>query len=155
MKRCYVFYDGECALCRRCREWLASQPSYVELVFHPFQSAEARRLCPELPRFQPTEQLIVLSDEGGVYAGESAWLMCLYALRDYRGWARKLSAPALRPLAHRICILVSHHRLQLSRTLLHLSGHVLESAVANSAKDHGNWCRYDQADHDPNGGGAK
>jgi predicted DCC family thiol-disulfide oxidoreductase YuxK len=118
MKRLYIFYDGECGLCRRCREWLGNQPAYFELVFHPFQSEEARRLCPELPRFQPSEQLIVLSDEGAVYAGERAWLMCLYALRGYRGWSEKLAAPALRPLARRICLLVSHNRLTLSKTLL-------------------------------------
>jgi len=101
MKRLYVFYDGECGLCRRCREWLDSQPAWVELLFHPFPSAEARRLCPDLPRFQPDRQLIVLSDEGAVYAGEDAWLICLYALRDYRAWSEKLATPALRPLASR------------------------------------------------------
>ena len=144
MQRLYIFYDGECGLCRRCREWLANQPAYLELIFHPFQSDEARRVCPGLPRFQPDEQLIVLSDEGAVYAGEAAWLMCLYALREYRGWSEKLAAPALRPLARRICLLVSHHRLKLSQTLFHLPGHVLEGVVANSAKDHGHWYRYDR-----------
>jgi predicted DCC family thiol-disulfide oxidoreductase YuxK len=118
MKRLYVFYDGECALCRRCREWLAHQPAYLELEFHPFQSEAAHRLCPELPRFQPNEQLIVLSDEGAIYAGELAWLMCLYALREYRGWSRRLASSALRPLAQRLCLLVSHNRLTLSRMLL-------------------------------------
>lgn len=124
MKRFYVFYDGECALCLRCREWLASQPAYIELVFHPFQSDAARRLCPELPRFQPNEQLILLSDEGGIYVGEGAWLMCLYALREYRPWSRKLASPALRPLAQRLCMLISHNRLNLSRMLMQ---HVAES----------------------------
>jgi predicted DCC family thiol-disulfide oxidoreductase YuxK len=118
MNRLYVFYDGECALCRRCREWLASQPAYLELQFHPFQSEAARRLCPELPRFQPSERLIVLADNGAVYAGESAWLMCLYALRDYRRWSLRLASPALRPLAQRICVLVSHNRIKLSHALL-------------------------------------
>jgi len=132
MKRFYVFYDGECALCRRCREWLASQPAYIELVFHPFQSDEARRLCPELPRFQPSEQLIVLSDEGGVYAGEAAWLMCLYALREYRGWSEKLSAPALRPLAQRICLLVSHNRLTLSKALFNQLRHIQNETTGNT-----------------------
>ena len=144
MKRLYVFYDGECGLCRRCREWLTAQPAYLELVFHPFQSNEARRLCPELDRFQPNERLIVLSDEGGVYTGESAWLMCLFALREYRGWATKLSTPALRPLAQRIVILVSHNRLKLSQLLLRLSGNVLEGAVAKAAQDRGHWFRYDR-----------
>ena len=119
MKTLYVFYDGECGLCRRCREWLASQATYLTLRFHPFQSAEARRLCPELLRFQPDQQLIVLSDEGGIYVGDQAWVMCLYALRSYRGWARKLAGPALRPLAQRLCLLISHNRLLLSQALLH------------------------------------
>jgi len=118
MKRLYIFFDGECGLCSRCREWLVREPAYLELIFHPFQSREAQRLCPALPRFQPDQQLIVLSDEGGIYSGESAWLMCLYALRDYRGWSQQLAAPALRPLAQRICMLVSHNRLTLSKALL-------------------------------------
>jgi len=144
MKRLYIFYDGECGLCRRCREWLASQPSYFDLIFHPFQSEEARRLCPDLHRFQPDEQLIVLSDEGCVYAGEAAWLMCLYALKEYRSWSEKLATPALRPLARRICLLVSHRRLRLSQRLFPLSGHVLEKVVAKAAKKNGHRFRYDQ-----------
>jgi predicted DCC family thiol-disulfide oxidoreductase YuxK len=118
MKTLYIFYDGECGLCRRCREWLASQAAYLTLRFHPFQSEEARRLCPALARFQPDQQLIVLSDEGGIYVGDQAWLMCLYALRKYRGWAGKLATPALRPLAQRLCMLISHNRLTLSQLLL-------------------------------------
>jgi len=93
------------------------QPAYLELVFHPFQSEEARRLCPDLPRLQPEQRLILLSDEGGIYVGESAWLMCLYALRDYRAWAQRLAVPALRPLAQRLCMLISHNRLSLSNAL--------------------------------------
>ena len=124
MKKIYVFYDGECGLCRRVREWLASQPAYIELVFLPFQSEIARHLCPELARFHPSEQLIALADNGAIYSGEKAWLICLYALRDYRRWARKFATPALRPLAQRLCMLVSHNRLKLSRILLQ---HVAEA----------------------------
>jgi predicted DCC family thiol-disulfide oxidoreductase YuxK len=118
MKQIYVFYDGECGLCRRVREWLASQPAYIKLVFHPFQSEAAHRLCPDLDRFRPSEQLIALADDGALYSGEKAWLICLYALRDYRRWARKLATPALRPLAQRLCMMVSHNRLKLSQALL-------------------------------------
>ncbi|MCE0483615.1 MAG: DUF393 domain-containing protein [Methylacidiphilales bacterium] len=117
MKRLYVFYDGECGLCRRCREWLAAQPAYLELVFYPFQSEAARKFCPKLETLHPEERLVVLSDKGGIYAGERAWLMCLYALRNYREWAGRLAAPALRPLAQRLCILISHNRFTLSNAL--------------------------------------
>lgn len=132
MKRLYVFYDGECGLCGRFREWLQSQPAHLELMFCPFQSEEARRICPDLFNFQPDQQLIVLSDEGGIYAGEHAWLMCLYALREYRGWAKRLSNPALLPLVKRICLLVSHHRLTLSRALLQLPNQMMEDAVVSA-----------------------
>lgn len=94
-----------------------AQPVYLPLIFHPFQSEEARRLCPELPRFQPERQLVLLSNEGGVYLGEDAWLMCMYALREYRVWALRMAAPALKPLAHRLCIAISHNRLALSNAL--------------------------------------
>jgi len=117
MKRLYVFYDGECGLCRRCREWLMNQPAYLELKFHPFQSEEAHRLCPELERFHPDRQLILLGDEGGIYAGENAWLMCLYALRNYREWSLRLAVPTLKPLAQRLCMTISHNRLALSDAL--------------------------------------
>lgn len=132
MKLLYVFYDGECGLCRRCREWMADQPVFVRLIFHPFQSAEAQRICPWLPQLQPDQQLIVMSDEGGIYVGEKAWLICLYALRHYRGWSEKLAAPALRPLARRICLLVSHNRLKLSELMFQMPSHVITGVVENT-----------------------
>ena len=81
MKRLYVFYDGECGLCGQCRQWLATQPVYLSLIFFPFQSKEALQICPYLPYLKPDQQLIVQSDEGGIYLGERAWLICLYAAR--------------------------------------------------------------------------
>ena len=117
MKTLFVFYDGECGLCRRCRDWLRGQPAYLKFAFFSFQSQEARQLCPSLPQLQPERQLIVMSDEGAIYIGDKAWLICLYALREYRAWSNRLAAPALRPLAQRICLLVSHNRLALSNAL--------------------------------------
>ena len=121
MKRLYVFYDGECGLCSRCREWLMqSQPAYLELrsFIRSSRTRQRKRICPDLPRFQPDQQLILLSDEGGIYAGENAWLMCLYALRELSGvWSLRLAAPAMKPLAQRLCMLISHNRLSLSNAL--------------------------------------
>jgi predicted DCC family thiol-disulfide oxidoreductase YuxK len=117
MKRLYVLYDADCALCLRCRVWLAQQPAYVELRFIPQQSPEVTCRFPGIERLGLGEELLVVSDEGGVYRGGTAWIMCLYALREYREWSMRLAHPALLPLARRICELISENRLRLSSFL--------------------------------------
>jgi predicted DCC family thiol-disulfide oxidoreductase YuxK len=120
VKRLYVLYDQECALCQNCRAWLMRQPAYLELQFIPLQSPEIARRFPGLQGWDGldlSEKLVVVSDEGALYQGQNAWIMCLYALRDYRKWAFRLADPALLPLARRLCDLVSRNRLSLSRFL--------------------------------------
>jgi len=58
-----------------------------------------------------------VSDEGGVYREGDAWLMCLYALEEYREWSLRLSEPALRPLARQAFSLLSRSRGAVSRWL--------------------------------------
>ena len=115
MKRLSVLFDGECSLCGRCRDWLARQPAFLELEFIPFQSPEARERFPGIEALHPEEQLLVVSDEGAVYRGPRAWIMCLYALREYRAWSQRLAHPALLPWARGVCELLSENRLQVSR----------------------------------------
>jgi predicted DCC family thiol-disulfide oxidoreductase YuxK len=117
MKRLYVLFDGECSLCGRCRTWLARQPAFLELRFLPFQSPEVADRFPVVAALHPEEQLLVVSDEGGVYRGPQAWIMCLYALRDYRELSLRLAHPALLPLARRFCELLSEKRFRVSRWL--------------------------------------
>ena len=115
MERLYVLYDGECALCRRCREWLGAQPAFVPLEFLPLQAPEVPCRFPGIERWGLAEQLTVVSDAGEVWQGAGAWIMCLYALRDYREWSQRLASPVLAPLARRAVELVSKNRLSLSR----------------------------------------
>jgi predicted DCC family thiol-disulfide oxidoreductase YuxK len=110
-----VLYDAECNLCQRCRRWLGQQPAYIPLRFLPLQTAVAQCQFPGIERFQPARRLVCVSDSGDVYIGDGAWIICLYALREYREWSARLARPALRPYARRICDLVSQHRLSLSR----------------------------------------
>ena len=114
MKTLYVLFDQECGLCQRCRRWLERQPAFVELRFVPLQSPEIGSRFPGVERFDPREQLVVVSDEGAVYQGSHAWIMCLWALREYREWSERLASPALLPWARRACELVSENRLSLS-----------------------------------------
>ena len=110
METLTVLYDARCELCRRVRAWLEVQPAYVRLEFVAAGSGEARRRFPGLDHAASLEELTVVSDAGDVYAGAHGWLMCLWALRDYRAWALRLSAPALMPQARRIITWVSQNR---------------------------------------------
>ena len=114
MKTLYVLFDAECGLCRQCRRWLERQPTFVELRFVALQSPEAACRFPGIEQFNPREQLLVVSDEGAVYQGSYAWIMCLWALREYREWSQRLASPALLPLARKACELLSDNRLTLS-----------------------------------------
>ncbi len=120
MKRLTVLYDGECLFCRSCRDWLRGQRQFVRLEFMPLQAEEVAVRFPGIGRFEPDRQIVAVSDEGAVYRGDSAWIMCLWALREYRSWAFRLARPALRPLARRICELVSENRQRISRSFARL-----------------------------------
>ena len=115
MKTLYVLYDGKCAFCRRCRGWLGRQAAFVPLAFIPFQSPEVEIRFPGIERFHPEERLVVISDAGEVWRGDGAWIMCLWALREFREWSQRLANPVLRPFARQVCELVSENRHAISR----------------------------------------
>jgi predicted DCC family thiol-disulfide oxidoreductase YuxK len=128
MKRLTVLYDASCGFCIGCRHWLERQPKLIALAFVPCQSAEARSRFPKLA--ERAEELVVVSDDGGVYRGAKAFLMCLYALEDYREWSLRLAQPALLPIARRAFEQLSHNRKDLSRWLgLAVAGKNAGSAV--------------------------
>ncbi len=131
MKRLYVLYDGECALCCRCRDWLARQPRWIALEFVALQSPDLTRRFQGIEALAPREQLLVVSDTGAVYRGSHAWIMCLYALPAYRAWAQRLATPALLPWARRVCELISQNRLHLSRLLLRQSPEEISRTLAS------------------------
>ncbi|MGH8047314.1 MAG: thiol-disulfide oxidoreductase DCC family protein [Chthoniobacterales bacterium] len=110
--------DAECELCNRVRQWLQEQPVFVELYFIPLQSSDIGKRFPGIEKLDLRAELVVISDEGAVYQGTSAWIMCLYALREYRVWSQRLAQPFLAPLARRVCEVISNNRIGLSRWLL-------------------------------------
>ena len=115
MKRLYVLFDGECGFCVRCRLWLEKQPQYVRLVFIAKRSREAERRFGQLYGRIAADELVAIGDNGAVYRGPSAFLICLWALRDYRHWAQRLSRPLLRPLARQLFEALSRNRQVFSR----------------------------------------
>ena len=112
-----IFYDAHCGLCGGFRRWMRTQVSAVHLEFLPFDSDEALRRLPELAGMEPEREIVVMSDEGAVWQGAGAWVVCLWALRDWRGWAKRLASPMLLPVAGNVCQLISQNRIGMSRLL--------------------------------------
>ncbi|MBI1760459.1 MAG: DUF393 domain-containing protein [Acidobacteria bacterium] len=115
MRQLTVLYDERCNLCCRIREWLLRQPKYVQLDFVAANSAEARARFPQLDHERSLRELHVITSAGEVYRDAKVWLMCLWALREYRLWSLRLATPELMPLARRAIARVSSKRGKLAR----------------------------------------
>ncbi|MFF8941027.1 thiol-disulfide oxidoreductase DCC family protein [Streptomyces sp. NPDC014864] len=94
-----VLYDAECSLCSFVRDWLLKQRQLVPLELVPAGSAEARRRCPGLDHRATLDEVTVVGDAGQVYRGAAAWVVVLWALREHRPLAHRLSTPAGAKLA--------------------------------------------------------
>lgn len=115
MRRLDVIYDDGCPFCVRCARWLARQPRLVELRLYAASSADTARRYPALGGLG--EEITAIDDEGGVYRGTDAYLVCLYALKRWRRWSHRLSSPAWRPLTRRAFDLLTRRRKRLGKLL--------------------------------------
>ena len=78
----------------------------------PCGSREAKQRYGNVPWLG--EELVVVSDQGEVWAGPAAFLICLWALRDWREWSYRLSGPSLAPMAERFFHALSSRRKRLA-----------------------------------------
>jgi predicted DCC family thiol-disulfide oxidoreductase YuxK len=108
-----VIYDSGCGLCTGVRDWLQRQDQFLPLEFAASGSEEGRQRFPMVP----AGELAVIGDTGEVWLGNHAWIVCLWALRDYRDWAIRLSGPLLLPLARQAFAAISRNRAALSGKL--------------------------------------
>ncbi|MEU0055904.1 DCC1-like thiol-disulfide oxidoreductase family protein [Streptomyces sp. NPDC006334] len=99
VRRLTVLYDAHCALCSFVRDWLARQPQLVPLDLVPAASPEAGARFPWLDHRATLEEITVVGDGGQVYRGSAAWIVTLWALREHRPLAHRLSTPAGAKLA--------------------------------------------------------
>jgi predicted DCC family thiol-disulfide oxidoreductase YuxK len=115
MEKLYVLYDSNCQLCERVKDWLLVQRSWLGLSIMPAGSEKAKTMFPGLEQVATSNDLVVISDEGDVYLNNSAWIMALYALEEYRDWARRLSHPLLAPLVRQAFETISRNRHAVSQ----------------------------------------
>ncbi|MFE1438018.1 thiol-disulfide oxidoreductase DCC family protein [Streptomyces sp. NPDC058739] len=94
VRRLTVLYDAECPLCAHVRDWLGRQAQLVPLDLVPAGSAEARARHPRLDHAATLDDITAVGDGGQVYRGAAAWVVVLWALREHRPLAHRLSTPA-------------------------------------------------------------
>ena len=132
MRRIFVLYDAACGFCVRCAEWLALQPQLVAIECLAQDSAQVTARFPTL-RALPKAELTVIDDEGGVYRGSKAWLMCLWALAEWRRWSYRLARPAVMPFARQAFELVSSNRHRINSWLDLRTDRELAGALARAS----------------------
>ena len=103
MRTLTVYYDARCGLCCATRTWIERQKQLVKVE------------C--VPASEPGAELIVIGDDGSIWEGDAAWIIVLWALRDYRQWAHRLSAPSMLPMARAMFARLSEYRGTLSCAL--------------------------------------
>ncbi len=103
MRQLTVYYDPRCGLCCAVRDWLARQPKLVKVE------------C--LPATDPGAEITVISDTGEIWEGDSAYIVVLWALRDYRQWSKRLASPSMLPMARAMFAKLSQYRGTLSCSL--------------------------------------
>lgn len=94
VRRLTVLYDAQCSLCAFVRDWLVRQPQLVPLEPVPAASEAARARFPGLDHGSTLEEITVVGDGGQVYRGAHAWIVTLWALREHRPLAHRLSTPS-------------------------------------------------------------
>lgn len=114
MKAIWVLYDETCGFCCRCAEWLSEQAAFIPLAVLPAGAPETKAHFP-LRESGEKQELVVVDDEGGVYLGTDAWLMTLWALREWREWSVRLSKSENRGFARKVFELAGSWRHGLSK----------------------------------------
>ncbi|MEU0422798.1 DCC1-like thiol-disulfide oxidoreductase family protein [Streptomyces canus] len=94
VRRLTVLYDADCSLCAFLRDWLVRQQQLVPLELVPAGSQEARLRFPGLDHRATLEEITVVGDAGQVYRDTAAWIVTLWALREHRPLAHRLSTPS-------------------------------------------------------------
>lgn len=110
VRRLTVLYDAECGLCRALSGWLARQPQLVPLDLVPAASDAARALFPGLDHGLTLAEITVVGDSGQLYRGADAWVVVLWALREHRPLAHRLSTPSGRRLARKAVLVAARLR---------------------------------------------
>lgn len=128
-----ILYDESCELCRRCRDWLLTQPCLLPVQLLPAGSPEVRARYGSVEPWLGSE-LVAVDEQGHAWIGPAAFVTCLWATARYRAISYTLARPSMAPLAERFFISVSKRRRRFG------TGHHLD--------DECSWCDGIMVTHD-------
>src|SRR5262245_37284628 len=117
ISRLTVLHDERCALCIRCRDWMLAQDAFVPIEFVGAHSLHAKQRFGAIPWLG--DELVVVGDGGQVWAGPAAFLICLWALVDYREWSYRLAGDTFSGVAVRFFATLSKKRKWIAAWLKH------------------------------------
>jgi len=110
-----IFYDGQCGMCCTFHEWVNEQERAFQVNFIPYQDPQAYDIFPGLKELDPEKEMIVRTDQGELFHGAEAWVLCLFSCEHHQAKARKLGGKMLLPVAIKACNLLAANRKRLSR----------------------------------------
>ena len=117
MNALYLFHDNTCPVSQRHREWLAKQAAIVPLHCVAHQAEEVPGRFPGIAAHLTPRNLTVVSDDGQLWTGPSAVVMCLFALEKHRELAERLALPNLLPYARTALELLSREVFEMNHLL--------------------------------------
>lgn len=118
MNTLYILYDDTCPHSLRHREWLAQQEPIVPLHLLPHRAEEVGCRFPGIEAHLTPREFTVISDEGQLWTGPAASVMCLFVLERHREFAERLTRPMLLPYARTALELLSRDGDVLTMTCL-------------------------------------
>jgi predicted DCC family thiol-disulfide oxidoreductase YuxK len=113
VRRLTVLYDPHCSLCAFGRDWLARQRQLVPVDLVAVGSPEAHRRFPQLDHDASFREVTAVGDSGQVYRGATAWIVCLWALAEYRPLSHRLATGAGKHLARGAVLAAAKYRAAL------------------------------------------
>lgn len=129
MNTLYILYDNTCPVSLRHREWLSRQEALAPLHWLAHQAEEVPCRFPGIAAHLVPRELTVVSDDGQLWTGPAASVMCLFALEDHRELAERLAWPNLLPYARTALELLSREVFELDCLLRRSSSEELENLL--------------------------
>jgi phosphatidylethanolamine/phosphatidyl-N-methylethanolamine N-methyltransferase len=113
----YLFYDGQCGLCRRAAQFIESAKPAQPLVYIDVTDDAVMQDFPQIDRKRAMEKVTLLGPDGRQREGYDAVTAVVGMLPRWRRFQRLMRLWPVRALGHGGYSLVGHHRHRISRVL--------------------------------------